>query len=151
MSIKVGIVALLEAKPGKEETLAELLRSAQALVAQEPGTVVWYAFRSGPHSFGLFDGFADEAGRKAHLEGHIAAALLGAQTSCSRGRPTSVTSTCSPRSDRVPPAGARRRPRWARARPRRSAACALSTRGFLCTKNSESCPGPRLSRRSRQL
>jgi quinol monooxygenase YgiN len=74
MSIKVGIVALLEAKPGKEETLAELLRSAQALAVQEAGTVVWYAFRSGPHSFGIF---ADDAGRTAHLQGQIAAALLG--------------------------------------------------------------------------
>jgi hypothetical protein len=35
MSIKLGILALLEAKPGKEETLAELLRSAQALAVKE--------------------------------------------------------------------------------------------------------------------
>lgn len=77
MSIKVGICALLEAKPGKEDALAELLRSAQALAQQEAGTVVWYAFRSGPRSFGIFDAFADDAGRKAHLEGRIAAALLG--------------------------------------------------------------------------
>jgi len=77
MSIKLGIVALLEAKPGKEETLGELLRSAQALAAKEPATVVWYAFRAGPRSFGIFDAFADEAGRDAHLKGQIAAALLG--------------------------------------------------------------------------
>ncbi|HMG20280.1 MAG TPA: antibiotic biosynthesis monooxygenase [Kofleriaceae bacterium] len=77
MSIKVGIVALLEAKPGKEEVLADLLRSAQALAVQESATVVWYAFRSGPHSFGIFDAFADDAGRTAHLQGQIAAALLG--------------------------------------------------------------------------
>ena len=77
MSIKVGIVALLEAKPGKEEVLAELLRSAQALAVQESATVVWYAFRSGPRSFGIFDAFADDAGRTAHLQGQIAAALLG--------------------------------------------------------------------------
>ncbi|HEX3758738.1 MAG TPA: antibiotic biosynthesis monooxygenase [Kofleriaceae bacterium] len=77
MSIKVGIVALLEAKPGKEDALAELLRSAQALAVQEADTVVWYAFRSGPHSFGIFDAFADDAGRKAHLQGRIASALLG--------------------------------------------------------------------------
>jgi quinol monooxygenase YgiN len=77
MSIKLGIVARLEAKPGKEEVLAELLRSAQALAAQEPGTLVWYAFRAGPSSFGIFDAFADEAGRDAHLQGRIAAALVG--------------------------------------------------------------------------
>ena len=77
MSIKVGIVALLEAKPGKEQVLADLLRSAQALAAQEPATIVWYAFQSGPHSFGIFDAFADDAGRTAHLQGRIAAALVG--------------------------------------------------------------------------
>ena len=77
MALKLGIVALLEAKPGKEEVLGELLRSAQALAVQEPGTVVWYAFRAGPRSFGIFDAFADEAGRTAHLQGQIASALLG--------------------------------------------------------------------------
>jgi quinol monooxygenase YgiN len=74
--VKVGIVALLEAKPGKEEEVAALLRSAQALAVQEAGTVVWYAFRSGPSSFGIFDAFADESGRNAHLAGQIAAALM---------------------------------------------------------------------------
>ncbi|HEY6174035.1 MAG TPA: antibiotic biosynthesis monooxygenase [Kofleriaceae bacterium] len=77
MSLKLGILALLEAKPGKEETLAELLRSAQALAAKEAATLVWYAFRAGPRSFGIFDSFADEAGRNAHLQGEIAKALLG--------------------------------------------------------------------------
>lgn len=75
--LKVGIVALLEARPGKEAALAELLRSAQALAVQEPATTVWYAFQSGPTSFGIFDAFADDAGRTAHLQGRIAAALMG--------------------------------------------------------------------------
>jgi quinol monooxygenase YgiN len=75
--MKLGIVALLEAKPGKEAAVAELLKSAQALAAQEPATVAWYAFQSGPHSFGIFDTFIDEAGRTAHLQGRIAAALMG--------------------------------------------------------------------------
>jgi quinol monooxygenase YgiN len=75
--MKVGIVALLEARPGKEGAVAELLRSAQALAAQEPGTLAWYAFQSGPQSFGIFDTFADDAGRTAHLQGRIAAALMG--------------------------------------------------------------------------
>ena len=75
--MKLGIVALLEARPGKEGELGELLRSAQALAAQESSTLVWYAFQAGPRSFGIFDAFADEAGRTAHLQGKIAAALLG--------------------------------------------------------------------------
>jgi quinol monooxygenase YgiN len=74
--MKVGIVALLEARPGKEAELAAFLRSAQPLAAQEAGTVVWYAFQSGPSSFGIFDAFDDDAGRTAHLSGQIAAALM---------------------------------------------------------------------------
>lgn len=74
--VRVGIVALLEAKPGKEEELANLLCGAQALAAAEAGTVVWYAFRAGPTSFGIFDAFADDEGRQAHLAGQIAAALM---------------------------------------------------------------------------
>jgi quinol monooxygenase YgiN len=76
-AMKLGILALLEAKPGKEGAVQELLVSAQALARQENNTVVWYAFRSGPRSFGIFDAFNDEAGRKAHLEGEIAKALMG--------------------------------------------------------------------------
>lgn len=74
--VTVGIVALLEARPGKEAALADLLRSAQALAAAESQTVTWYAFQSGPRSFGIFDSFNDDAGRTAHLEGRIAAALM---------------------------------------------------------------------------
>jgi quinol monooxygenase YgiN len=75
--MKLGILALLEAKPGKEAAVAELLSGAVTLARQEGATVTWYAFRTGPHSFGVFDTFADEAGRKAHLAGQIAQALLG--------------------------------------------------------------------------
>lgn len=74
--IKVGILALLEAKPGKEADVANLLRGAQALATQEAGTVVWYAFQVGPSTFGIFDAFADDTGRDAHLGGQIAAALM---------------------------------------------------------------------------
>jgi quinol monooxygenase YgiN len=73
---KVGIVALLEARPGKAGALADLLKSAQALAAQEPATLTWYAFQTGPNSFGIFDSFPDEAGRAAHLQGPIAKALM---------------------------------------------------------------------------
>lgn len=74
--MKVGILALLEAKPGKEDDVANLLRGAQALAVQEGATVTWYAFRVGPTSFGIFDTFNDDAGRTAHLNGQIAAALM---------------------------------------------------------------------------
>lgn len=75
--MKLGILALLEAKPGQEAALADLLAAARDLARQEAATVTWYAFRAGPRSFGIFDTFADEAGRRAHLDGRIAQALLG--------------------------------------------------------------------------
>jgi quinol monooxygenase YgiN len=74
---KVGLLVLLEARAGKEGELAKLLTQAQSLAVAEKTTVTWYAVRFGPRSFGVFDTFADESGRKAHLEGEIAKALLG--------------------------------------------------------------------------
>jgi quinol monooxygenase YgiN len=40
----------------------------------------WYAIKLGPGKFGIFDTFANEGGRNAHLTGEIAKAL-GARAS----------------------------------------------------------------------
>ena len=74
--VKFALLARLEAKPGKEQEVAELLRSALPLAEGEPATVSWYAFQIGSSTFGIFDTFNDEAGRQAHLSGQIAAALM---------------------------------------------------------------------------
>src|SRR5690348_16194858 len=74
MTKNLGILALLEARPGKERELHDLLKGARALAAREPGTVTWYAVQARPRSFAIFDTFEDEAGRTAHLQGQIAAA-----------------------------------------------------------------------------
>ncbi len=74
--VRVGLLVRLQAKPGKEAEVASFLESGLALANQEAATVVWFALRLGPSTFGIFDAFADEAGRKAHLEGPIAAALM---------------------------------------------------------------------------
>jgi quinol monooxygenase YgiN len=66
----------LEAKPGKEKEVAEFLKSALPLVEDEPGTVTGFAFQEGPSSFAIFDTFDDKAGRDAHLNGKVAAALM---------------------------------------------------------------------------
>ena len=68
--------ATLQAKPGKEREVEDFLRSAEALAKQEGGTVRWYAFQTGPAMFGIFDTFADEEARDAHLNGEIAKALM---------------------------------------------------------------------------
>jgi quinol monooxygenase YgiN len=76
MAVKVGILATLVAKPGKEEELGAFLASALPLAQEEPATITWYAWRMGPSTFGIFDTFADASGRQAHMAGRIAAALM---------------------------------------------------------------------------
>jgi quinol monooxygenase YgiN len=73
---RVSIWAQLEAKPGKEKEVEEFLKSAQPLAEREPGTISWYAIKMGPAKYGIFDTFADENGRNAHLNGEIAKALF---------------------------------------------------------------------------
>jgi len=72
----LAILVMLEARPGKTEDLEALLRSALPIAEAEPGTVSWYALKLGPRSFGIFDTFADQAAREAHLNGAIAQALF---------------------------------------------------------------------------
>jgi quinol monooxygenase YgiN len=72
----LALLARVEAKPGKEQQVADFLKSALPLAQAEPGTVRWYALQLGPSTFGIFDTFADEAGRDAHLGGEIAKALM---------------------------------------------------------------------------
>jgi quinol monooxygenase YgiN len=74
--VKYALLARLEAKPGKEKEVAEFLKSALPLVAEEPGTIHWFALQLGPSTFGIFDTFEQEEGRKAHLSGKIAQALM---------------------------------------------------------------------------
>ena len=73
---RVAIWAELEAKPGKEREVEAFLKSAQPLAEQEAGTLSWYAIKMGPGRYGIFDTFADENGRNAHLNGEIAKALF---------------------------------------------------------------------------
>ena len=73
---KVALLATLQAKPGKEKEVAEFLKSAVPLVQAEPETNAWFALQLGPATFGIFDTFAAESGREAHLSGKVAAALM---------------------------------------------------------------------------
>jgi quinol monooxygenase YgiN len=73
--IKQALFVRLEAKPGKEKELVQFLGAGLDLARQEGTTPVWFALQLGPSTFGIFDAFADEAGRQAHLNGPIAQAL----------------------------------------------------------------------------
>lgn len=76
MTVTVALLVRLEAKPGKEQAVAEFLRGGLAIVEQEPATTTWFAIQMGPSTFGIFDAFPNEAGRQAHLAGQVAAALM---------------------------------------------------------------------------
>ena len=74
--VKFALSARLVAKPGKEEEVAAFLANALPLAEKEPETIVWFALRLSKSEFGIFDAFPNEAGRSAHLNGPIAAALM---------------------------------------------------------------------------
>jgi quinol monooxygenase YgiN len=74
--VKLALLVRLEAKPGKEKELENLLTSSLPLAQNEPGTIHWFALRIGPSTYGIFDSFEKEEGRQAHLNGPVAAALV---------------------------------------------------------------------------
>ena len=74
--VKFAIIATMKAKPGKEAEVEAFLKSALPLANQEAGTTVWFALKLSPSVFGIFDAFASETAREAHLSGSIAAALM---------------------------------------------------------------------------
>ncbi|MGE5108310.1 MAG: putative quinol monooxygenase [Sphingobacteriales bacterium] len=73
---KVALLARLEARPGKEQELAEFIKSALPLALAETNTIHWFALQLGPSTFGIFDTFENEEGRQSHLSGEIARALI---------------------------------------------------------------------------
>ena len=74
--VNVGLLVRIEALPGREAEVQQFLEQGLQVVQGEPGTVTWYAIRLGPTTFGIFDTFAENAGRQAHLSGQVAAALM---------------------------------------------------------------------------
>jgi quinol monooxygenase YgiN len=75
MTAKLGLLALLEAKPEKGAELAAFLEGGRSIAAAEEGTVTWYAFKISDTSYGIFDTFESEGARHAHLNGEIPRAL----------------------------------------------------------------------------
>ena len=73
---RVGILATLQSRPGKEAEVEQFLESARPLVEAETGTTAWFAFKIGSATFGIFDTFKDDEGRNAHVTGEVAKALF---------------------------------------------------------------------------
>ncbi|GLQ46067.1 hypothetical protein GCM10007862_11180 [Dyella lipolytica] len=74
--VKCGLLVRLEAKPGKEQAVADFLAAGLEMTNREAGTPIWFAIKLSPTTFGVFDAFANEDGRQAHLNGDMAKALM---------------------------------------------------------------------------
>ncbi len=86
--MKLALLARVQAKPGKEAEVENFLKSALTIVENEPDTVEWFAIKMGPSTFGIFDLFADEEGRQAHLNGRVAAGLMANAPALLAGAPS---------------------------------------------------------------
>ena len=75
-TVQKAIFVRLVAKPDRVSEVAQFLIDALTAVNEEQGTVTWYALRFDQDTFAIFDTFADETGRQAHLGGKVAAALM---------------------------------------------------------------------------
>lgn len=73
---KLGLLATLKAKSGKEAEVEQFIKGAVDLAQQENKTLTWYSFKIDSNTFGIFDTFENEEGRDAHLNGEIAKALM---------------------------------------------------------------------------
>lgn len=88
MSVSVGLFLRLVAKSGREEDVANFLRNALPIINDEPATIAWFAVRFDQRTFGIFDAFPDEAGRKAHMTGLVADMLRAQWTDLLDGPPS---------------------------------------------------------------
>lgn len=74
--VSVGLVARLQAKPEHAREVGALLAAGEGIVAEEPGTAVWFGVKLDATSYAIFDAFASNAERQAHLEGKLAQTLV---------------------------------------------------------------------------
>jgi quinol monooxygenase YgiN len=74
--INKALFVRLEARPGKEQAVADFLAAGLEMTNREAATPIWFALRLSPTTFGVFDAFAREEDRQAHLAGDMANALM---------------------------------------------------------------------------
>ncbi|TFK35172.1 hypothetical protein BDQ12DRAFT_635406 [Crucibulum laeve] len=76
---KFGLFVPLVSQLDRAEDVAKLLDAGYDLALAEPETIQWFALKyanATPTTYAIFDTFATESGRSAHLSGKIAEALM---------------------------------------------------------------------------
>ncbi len=71
-----GLLVIMKSQQGKSEQVANFLTAGGTMVSDEPQTLSWYALKLDHNTYAIFDTFADDQGRDAHLNGKIVAALM---------------------------------------------------------------------------
>jgi quinol monooxygenase YgiN len=69
--IRKGLLLTFAPKSGHESQVAQFLRDARGIVADEPGTLAWFALQFDDGRFGIFDVFGDNKARLKHLTGGV--------------------------------------------------------------------------------
>ncbi|WP_051931316.1 putative quinol monooxygenase [Gillisia sp. Hel_I_29] len=71
-----GLLVIMKSKETKTADVENFLNVGKQLVSDEPKTLSWYAIKIDATTYAIFDTFADDSGRDAHLTGKVAAALM---------------------------------------------------------------------------
>jgi hypothetical protein len=77
--IKHAFFVRLEAKPGKEQAVADFLTAGLDMTNRETTTPIWFALKLSPTTFGVFDAFASEEDRKGTPAGQYGRCPDGAR------------------------------------------------------------------------
>ncbi len=73
---KLALYVRMKAKAGKEADVEAFLKQGAAMAQDEPGTERWFGIKEDDGAYSVFDTFATEEARDAHLHGEIAKALM---------------------------------------------------------------------------
>jgi autoinducer 2-degrading protein len=79
-------LARFKVKPEKDAEFVGLIHQMEKVAAAEPETLGYKFYRlEGPHEFGVFESFANEAADKVHQENPAAAPIIEKMMACMDG------------------------------------------------------------------
>jgi quinol monooxygenase YgiN len=73
---QVPVIRPAGSQAGQGASGGRLLAAGFEMTNREATTPIWFALRLSPTTFGVFDAFASEEDRRAHLAGNMAKALM---------------------------------------------------------------------------